>query len=247
MTGLTFNGKHSYTDMGLVMVSKNRPILPEPYNITEELPGVDGDYDYSAVNPDGRVKYKPITDEIEFSFKEKSPANIRTKAHTIALWLACGQQQLRYDDDPGKYYLAKVINKLELESQIIRLKTFTVQFKRQPFAYALTEESHNYTVPGNKTINNPGTFVKPKFTITGTFTTLALSCGGKTMTYSEAIAGATLVIDCDKMICIKDESINMSNKLSGSFFEFAAENNVLTIGGTGLDCTVNVSFRPQYL
>jgi phage-related protein len=105
----------------------------------------------------------------------------------------------------------------------------------------------NITTAVDKVIANPGTYVKPKFTITGTFTTLTLTCGGKTLTYSEAIAGATLVIDCDKMTCIKDGTINMSNKLSGSFFEFANDNNTLTIGGTGLNCTVAVNFRPQYL
>lgn len=243
MNGLTFNGKHSFNDMGLVMFSKNRPILPEPKIVTEDIQNMDGEYDYSSVS--GRVRYKPVTDEIEFFFAEKNMSNVRAKAHQIAAWLASGEAQLIYDDDPTIYYLAMVVNKLDLENQIIRARKVTVQFKRRPFGYGLTEESHSYTTAGSKTINNPGTFVMPKFTVTGSFTTLTLSCNGKTLTYSEAIEGASIVID--NMQCIKDGNTNKNNVLSGEFFEFANGNNSLIIGGTGLDCTVTVSFRPQYL
>jgi predicted phage tail component-like protein len=247
MSGLKFNNKHS-TELGLNMLSKRRNILPEPVIITEELPGMDGDYDYSNVNPDGRTKYKPFVDEIEFSFIEKNPANVRTKAHSIASWLACGESQLMYDDDPGKYWLARIINKLDIESQLVRLKSFTAQFKCQPYGYAVDEVQEVYegiAAPVDKVIANPGTYVKPKITVTGSFTTLTLTCGGKTLTYSEAINGATIVID--NMQCIKDGAINVGNKLSGSFFEFVNGDNTLSIGGTGLNCSITVSFRPRYL
>jgi predicted phage tail component-like protein len=244
MNGLAFNGKHSFTDMGLKIQSKVRHILPEPKTVYEDLPGVDGEYDFSNVNPDGRTKYKPFTDEITFYMI--GPVN-RAKVHEIASWLACGEQQLIYDDEPEAYYLARVINKLDAENLLIQLKSFTAQFKGGPFSFGTTEETHSYTTAGDKTINNPGTFVKPKFIITGSFTTLTLSCGGNTLTYSEAIVGSAIEIDCDKMTCVKDSNTNKSMKLSGKFFEFANSNNTLSIGGTGLDCTIQVSFRPQYL
>jgi len=247
MSGLTFNGKHSFTDMGLIMFSKNRPIRPEPKSIIEDIPGMDGELDYSAVNPDNRVKYKSVTDEIEFLFAEKSMANVRTKAHLIAAWLACGEAQLIYDDDPNVYYLAMAANRLDLENQIIKLRRFTIQFKRRPFGFSTTLFNQAYVVtePASKVIANPGLFVRPKFTLTGVFTTLTLTCGSKTLTYNEANAGASIVID--NMQCIKDGSINKNNMLSGEFFEFVNGNNTLIIGGTGLNCTVTVTFRPQYL
>lgn len=248
MRGLTFNNKHSFTDMGLKMYSKVRNILPEPKTVYEDLPGVDGEYDYSDVNPDGRTKYRPFVDEIGFYLIEPNAAAVRTKAHQIAAWFACGESQLKYDDETGLYWIARIINKLDVESQLVRLKGFTAQFKCQPFAYGDSLVEAEYTgivAPSDKVISNPGTFVKPKITITGSFTTLTLACGGKTLTYSEAIAGATIVID--NFHCIKDGNINKGNKLSGSFFEFANGNNTLSIGGTGLNCTVAVSFRPQYL
>jgi predicted phage tail component-like protein len=249
MNGLTFNGKHSFIDMGLVMFSKNRPIFPEPKIITEDIPGMDGDYDYSSINPDGRVKYKSMTDEIEFSFAEKNMVNVRAKAHLIAAWLACGEAQLIYDDDPNVYYLAMVVNKLDLENQIARLRKFTMQFKRRPFAYAITEIIITQVVNAATDIivANPGTYNKPKIHISGTCTTLSVTIGSTTLNCSQALSNAVLDIDCQQMQAIKDSTINVNNKISGKYPELAPGNNSVHIGGTGLNCTVTVAFRPQYL
>jgi predicted phage tail component-like protein len=247
MNGLSFNGIHC-SEYGLVMRSKNRPILPEPKIVAEDIPHRDGELDYSAVNPDGRVKYKPVTFEINFAFVERSMANVRTKAHSIAAWLSCGEAQLSFDDDTGKYWMAKVVNKLDIENEMISLRNFTVQFKCHPYAFATSETTVTYEdiiAPVDKVINNPGTYVLPKITVTGSFSTLTLSCDGKTLTYSEALDESEIVID--NFHCIKDGNINKGNKLSGQFFEFANGNNTLSIGGTDLDIDVTVSFRAQYL
>jgi phage-related protein len=119
------------------MFSKNRPILPEPKIIVEDLSGMDGEYDYSAVNPDEEIKYKPRPHDIEFTLRERDPRKLRIKANKIAAWLACGEQPLIYDDEADKYYLAKVVNKLDLENQIVSIKRFTVQFRCRPFKFGL--------------------------------------------------------------------------------------------------------------
>lgn len=247
MNGLSFNGIHC-SEYGLVMRSKNRPILPEPKIVAEDIPHRDGELDYSAVNPDGRIKYKPVTFDIEFSFAEKNMANVRAKAHQIALWLSCGEAQLCFDDDPCKYWMAKVVNKLDLANEMISLRTFTAQFRCFPYAFNNNETSITYediTAPADRVINNPGTFVMPRIKVTGSFSTLTLSCGGKTLTYNDALDNAEIVIE--NFHCIKDGSINAGNKLSGQFFEFANGNNTLSIGGTDLNIDVTVSFRAQYL
>lgn len=245
--GLTFNGKHC-SEYGLIMFSRNRPILPEPKLYVEDIPHRDGELDFSAVNPDGRVKYKPVTFEIGFYFIEKNMTNVRAKAHQIALWLACGEAQLRFDDDPGKYWLARVVNKLDLENEIVRLRQFVVQFKCHPFAFDDNETVvvfEDITDPTNQEINNPGTYVMPKIKVMGSFTKLILTCSGKTLSYNDAIENAEIVID--NFHCIKDGSINVGNKLSGQFFEFANGSNTLSIGGEDLNIDVTVSFRPVYL
>jgi predicted phage tail component-like protein len=114
------------------MESKNRPIMPEPKIIVEEAAGTDGDYDYTDSNPEGRTKYKPLPHDIGFSLKERDMAVLRIRAHEIANWLACGEQQLIYDDETAVFYLARVINKLDLENQIVALRRFNVQWKCRP-------------------------------------------------------------------------------------------------------------------
>lgn len=136
--GLTFNGKHSFRDFGLIMFSKNRPVLPEPKIVAEDMPCMDGEYDFSAANPDGEVKYKPRVLEIDFVLKEPDPRWLRVKSNRIAAWLACGEQQLIFDDEPDKYYLAMVANKLDLDNQIVTIKRFTAQFRCRPFKFGVS-------------------------------------------------------------------------------------------------------------
>ena len=137
--GLTFNGRHS-SEFGLVMFSRNRPILPEPKIVAEDLPGMDGEYDFSAANPDGEVKYKPRMQDIDFTLKERNPTRLRVKANQIAAWLSCGEQILIFDDEPDKFYLAMVANKLDLDNQILSIKKFTVHFKCRPMKYGVNIE-----------------------------------------------------------------------------------------------------------
>jgi predicted phage tail component-like protein len=140
--GLTFNGRHS-SEFGLVMFSRNRPILPEPKLVAEDIPGMDGEYDFSAANPDGEVKYKPRMIDIDFTLKEREPRKLRVRANQIAAWLACGEQILIFDDEPDKFYLAMVANKLDLDNQILSIKKFTVHFKCRPIKYGINFEGNN--------------------------------------------------------------------------------------------------------
>ncbi|HUV84222.1 MAG TPA: distal tail protein Dit [Methanosarcinales archaeon] len=249
MKGIVFNGKHSFTDFGLVMISKNRPILPEPKLAFEELPGCDGEYDYSGFNPDGRIKYKAIVFEVEFAFRQISMADVRTKAHAIAAWLSCGDRQLSFDDDPNKYWIGKVVNKLDLENLLTSVRRFTVQFKCSPFAYSTQVFNQEFVIngPTDIAINNLGTYVRPIIDIEGSFTNIVFSANGKTLTYNAAIIDAVLEIDFEQMIAVKDGAINVNNNLFGSFLELVSGSNTLQISGTDLNCTATISFRYVYL
>lgn len=267
--GVTFNEKHSFRDFGLIMLSKNRPILPEPKIIVDEVPHMDGDYDYSECNPESRTKYKPRTHEIEFSLKERDPALVRIRAHEIANWLACGEQQLIYDDETAVFYLARVQNKLDLENQIVSVKRFTVQWKSRPFAFSVIESTDQlqfgqglmlgygyrldmvplvFEVTGAKTLNvyNPGSHVKPLIRITGSLTNISFTVNDKTLTYEAALTNDTVDIDCSKAQAIKGTE-NVNNDVSGDYIEFGNGDNTLQITGTGLNCTVSLICRYLYL
>jgi phage-related protein len=232
------------------MYSKVRHILPEPKLVYEDLPGVDGEYDFSDVNPDGRTMYKPFVEEITFTLLENDSTAFRQKSRQIASWLACGEKVLVYEDEPNVYYLARVVNRLDIENQLVKVKAFTAQFKCKPFGYAFTEDTftlNSIIEQDEMEIDNQGTYVKPIITIQGSFTTLVLTILEKTLTYNEALSNAEIVIDCEKMSCIKDGAINKNNKLSGSFLVLENGTNFLQISGTGLNCDISVTFRQRFL
>jgi len=247
MLGLTFDGLHSYEDFGLIMTSKNRPILPEPKIISEDIATIDGTWDFSDFNPYNRTLYKPKVDEIEFTIKERNPVLLRQKAREIAMWLSASEKQLIYDDEPGVYYLARVQNKLDLEYEIRSIKRFTVQFRCRPFSYSIEEvtQSIEASATSYMLIFNDGRPVSPIITIEGSSGPLSISCGSKTMIYDDILADDTLVIDCERGHASIDTS-NMTSKLKGNKIEFEHGNNVLEISGDGLDVTITCTFRPRY-
>jgi predicted phage tail component-like protein len=267
--GVKFNGLHSYQDLGLIMESKNRPILPESKIIVEEAAGTDGEFDYSDSNPEGRTKYKTRPHDIGFSLQERNMALLRIKAHEIANWLACGEQQLIYDDETAVFYMARVVNQLDLENLIVSLRKFTVRWKSRPYAYSVVDSTEQiqfdqgltlgygykldmvplvFNITGATTLNiyNPGRFVKPIIRITGVLTNISFTTNGKTLTYGAASASGTIDIDCSKPQAVKGTD-NVNNNIAGDYIEFVHGDNQLQITGAGLNCTVTLIFRYLYL
>jgi predicted phage tail component-like protein len=270
--GLTFNGKHSFNDMGLILLSKDRPILPEPKEVTEDIPGADGEYDYSQVNSDNEQKYKPRVQEITFAFDRnninwRDPRVIRQAARKIAAWLGCGESTLTFDDEADKQEYAKVNNKLDLENQIESGRPFTAQFRCRSFPCQIDSvetlmldskilldsnlrlgDEFQFAVTGNTTVivNNFGTHsIKPTIEITGSFTSITIAVGNKSITYSEAVSSKTIILDC-AVKRASDGDTNKNNKLTGDFITLPVGVNSVQITGTGINCTVIFRFRPLY-
>jgi predicted phage tail component-like protein len=232
--GLTFNGKHSYKDFGLIMYSKNRPLLPEPKITTEDMPGMDGEYDYSAVNPDKEIKYKPREIEIEFTLKEPNLRLLRIKANKIAAWLACGEQKLIFDDEEDKYYLAKVANKLDLENQIVSIKRFTVQFRCRPFKFGLYYEGADIWDAFNF---EEDVSQVTEFDVTGSKIVTIINVGRKVMPTINANANMSITIGSSTYNLISGDNVFYDLK-------FINGNNQITINGTG---HIKFIFRKELL
>ncbi|NLD49342.1 MAG: phage tail family protein [Clostridiaceae bacterium] len=269
MYGLKFNNKHSYNDYGLLIKSINRPIS-EPKLITEEIESADSAFDFSEINSDKRIKYKDKIITVTFAIKERNSANLRVKAREISRWLNCGEKQLTFDDESGMYYFAKLNNKIDLETQITVLQQFTVQFKCRPYAYSTVQSNEqiqfgqglqfgynfmfdmtptvfNINTPSTISLYNSGDYVKPVIIITGTASTIKLSCGGKTLSYNSVLTtGQTLAIDCAKYRATVNSS-NANNAISGNYFEFENGSNILTVSGTNLNINLTIVFRYTYL
>jgi phage-related protein len=198
---------------------------------------------------------------------------LRILAHQVAVWLACGEKPLTYDDETPVYYLARVTNKIDLETQIIRVKKFTVQFKCRPYAYSAVTSNEQiefgkglmcgygyrfdmvptvYNIISNatKSIYNPGTWVKPVIRVVGTCSSISFAVNGKTLAYGAAVNGQ-IDIDCYKQEAYKDgvssQANNVLNNVSGDWLEMINGDNTLQISGTDLNCTVTFIFNYLYL
>jgi phage-related protein len=159
------------------------------------------------------------------------------------------------NDEPDKYYLAKISSDVDLES-IWEAGTADIVFDCQPFAYAVTESSFTFsdiTGAGDYEFENLGTRIinfkspqgsKSLITVTGSWTTLGLAMNGNALTYNTAGASAVLEIDNIEMEITEDD-VNVFNNLGGDIDEFLdiiAGDNILTVTGTGLNVDIEVEF-----
>ncbi len=156
--GFSFNGIHT-SSMDLGARSVKRPLLPNAKVKRLEVLGASGMFDF----PDSEYESREIVMKVTFMGKGAWPTNfndMREKARLIANWLAQDDFcRLIMDDEPDKYYLAKVTNELDMET-FYETGIVEIQFDCQPFALSIEEEVFTYESPlesGLPWFVNPGT------------------------------------------------------------------------------------------
>ncbi len=127
MMGVTLNSIHSST-YDLVMLSKNRQLLPNLVDKYIEVPWRSGSY----LQP-GKFNDRLIT--VEFGVVANSLKDLRSQARQIAAWLYTKDRvPLIFDDEPGMTYMAKVEGAIDFENTLTRAGKFTVVVRCEPFA-----------------------------------------------------------------------------------------------------------------
>ena len=258
MLGFSFNGTRC-EQYGIVMCSKNRPVLPEPKIVTEEVPARNGSYDFSAANPFGRTMYKDRDISIECSFISGGVPQTRAATHEIAAWLACGEAQLMFDDEPEVYYLARVANRIDLSQQISKVGIFNVNFRCRPFAISKIPSgepggdnvftvTNSAVTPGsgmNFTVLNRGSaHVRPLVQFVGTYAQTKIF-HSKGLVQLPSIATGTIAVDCERMK-VTQNNANISLSCSGTFFELAPGNNTFSLQQTGVGGSMSFKFNYLY-
>lgn len=241
MYGMKFKNVHSNT-FGLIMLSKNRVMLPEMTDEYVDIPGRDG-----SIHFPGSFKDRPP--EVEFSTTTKTLPELRQLARQVAAWLHSKRHEvLVFDDEPDVYYMAKVANQLDLE-QTVAMGRFSVQFNCEPLAYSIAADTWEQAVTAGAsyTITNAGTYsALPVITITAgsQITGLVLTVEDKTLTYTGTLtAGQSLIIDCGKYQATK-AGVNAMGDVSGDFPVLYAGDNELTINKA---CSLKIEFRKRWL
>lgn len=178
INGCRFRGIHS-NEFNLIVKSINRPLLPSIRDEYIEVPQRAGSHLFSDKPSDKII-------EVEFFLSEMNLQNTRHKIRNVARWLYTNEKErLYFDDEPDKYYLAKVANQVDFEQLVAIAGSFIVVFRCFPYALSedrvqqdfVTSNRSTYTVkpvgnvqtPPHLTIQNTGTSTIKGFTIENEF------------------------------------------------------------------------------
>ena len=136
MRGFEFNGKHSYKDFGLKIASKEIS-NPEANLIFEEVPFMNGAYDFSMLYDE--ISYKER--ELRYEFWVIKDTKEKMNIFKIALmnWLKASEKKKLIDDAiPGFYFMAQVQNVEFTEEN--RIGYITITFTAYPFKIRTANE-----------------------------------------------------------------------------------------------------------
>lgn len=139
--GVTFNGRHSYDEFGLVLNSK---VIPPPEEKTYEVDvvGANGKLDLSTANTDGIVKYynRPIT----LNFSLVCPIRQREAAFSkIMNALHCRYMDVIFDIDLAFYWRGKVkITTRQDES--IAYGLVSMEVNAEPYKYSVSMSTDDW-------------------------------------------------------------------------------------------------------
>lgn len=259
---------HTLDEFGLVPQSGHlHSIAPDTVDRTKAIAGRPGLYDFgSTLN--ARMFSFPLT----FAY-EANRFTLQEKIRSFAAFLVDPygrprEMKLTLSYEPSVEYTVKYAGSLSPERLFSRASFVLPLVAYDPFARSITgsdevimnsyiilnsyirlNDSWNFSVKGTKTVevNNWGTLAsKPEIIVSGSFTTLTISANGKTFGYGSPISGQTLMIDSEKMT-VKLDGNNALSAMTGDFpVIFKGVNNV-SIGGTGLNCSVSFNFHPKYV
>lgn len=100
--GITFNGRHSYRDLGITIADFS-PGMPEPVELRETVPYMDGDYDFSQLG--GKPAYGSRTITVIFNLIGKDYNDLYHKRTEVVNWLCEARGgSLTFDGIEGKQF-----------------------------------------------------------------------------------------------------------------------------------------------
>lgn len=126
--GITFNDVHCKM-VGLDVIDKRRPIMPESKDVYIDIPGRNGSI---HIPDDSR---KDIIIEIDFELEAPKNISFDQACRLVGQYFTTDlRARLIFDEDPGYYYMAKVEGGIPTIEQIARYGIFTIEFRCEPFA-----------------------------------------------------------------------------------------------------------------
>lgn len=159
--GFTFAGLHS-DQFRLKIMNITRPLTSGITTRTVKVPGRPGVYDMG-------IEVDELQISIDILLISRDLREIREQVRQIAAWLRNNDQlgKLIFDDEPDKYYMARMMDKTELEEVAWTGRGTIMFFAPDPMAYAVNDDQ--FTTTENKlTFQRKGTASsKPLLEIVG--------------------------------------------------------------------------------
>lgn len=253
MMGITYRGKHSRRDLGVIVRTVTRPVLP-PSRISEEtIPYRDGSLDYSEQG--GRLFYDDKIVEIEVSMVDKSLPLLHRRIAKVAAWIAGGFGELIFDDMPYIVWQAKPIDVDGIAPQLLRVGKTVVQFRCRPFNHLVFNsqgvkldsrvrldadipldygaENEITVVNGTQTLSYEyagDAPVRPDIVISGPMREITVGINGNQLIIRVGIPFDTyggVLIDCENWRCIGMNG-GPVDMVSGDFMELVPGENSIT-------------------
>lgn len=148
MKGVWFNEKHSFTDFGLVLTSKEIE-FPKPKTYIVDIPCADGSLDLSTALTDGEMKYENREINMEFALLH-SPKRYESIRSLVASHLHGKIMKVKFDADPDFYYEGRCTIEDLKTDEVPAVMTITVD--AEPYKLNVEESVITQTVKGSKTI-----------------------------------------------------------------------------------------------
>lgn len=265
LSSFRLDGKRA-DELGLVMLRQSqRPVLPGTSDITLQIPGKHGAWDFGA-------DLGPRLFNLELAFVEYRAAALQQKVSELAAFLvdAYGRprtMELVFTIQPERIYLVRYSGSMPIE-RISGLGRFTLPLiAYDPFAYMDTDpildsdilldsdirlDGEVYiigTITGTRQekVEYVGNIAdSPQITVVGSFNSLSIAVGSKTFEFTKQINNQTLVINGRTMTVTLDGA-NALHYMTGDFLEFMPGENEITISGSGLNCDVSISLEPKFV
>ena len=204
-------------------------LLPATRDSTEEIPGMDGEYDFGSEFKARALELAVVTRN-EMNAVEK-----KTLKRAIAKWLdpTKGYLPLQFADEPNVIYMVKYAGKIDPTNHPTWFQ-FTIPFKmNNPFMIGLHEKK---MVGAGMAINDGNYKTGLKFEIKGPAVNPQVSVGDKIFFYEGEIpAGQTLYVDTfNKTIRLND--VNAIDRNRGVF-------PLLNPGETNVFTSINTTIK----
>lgn len=154
---ITWNGKHSYNDMGLAIRTPKGDI-PKIKKIRQTVPYMKGEYDFTFAN--GEPGYNARNIEIEFIYEGEDPDELYDKREAVCDWIMSAQGgTLRFDSIKDGYFKDVYATIKEYNNRLGRNKaSITVEFSCYPLKIS------DFTRPAY--YNATGTLTAQTYTLT---------------------------------------------------------------------------------